>query len=470
MAERHRNQELQMMVEQHAVEIDAITKEDEFCREVTATANLKLGMSCVQFERNEIALNNKLVAASQQLNMIYHLFEKLKEGADRKSELELATITNSVVLPIKELWRLGILENLSIKTIRSIYFFKANFVNVNQHASRSPAQFRVRCFPKGEWKASTLHLGSFLSCGQVKQRSTSILTQSQEKLLKISLLCVFFMIAEIVGGYMANSIAIISDAGHLLSDLLSFFVGIGALKLASRGKNKDYLGCNSNFTFGYHRSEVFGALVSICIVWLLTLWLLYEAVERFIHPPTEFNAGIMLMTAFLGIIVNLVMGFTLHQGTHAHFHTHIGGGQCGGHHGHNHSDEPKELESKETITIAGCGHHHTCEEEPCLHPHHHEHEEGNCDHDHGHGNHEHHTNCSDHNHEGHNHDAHTHEGCSHSHDQHEHHDHQHTDQCNHGHEQGEDAAAHSHGTIASLNVNIQAAYVHIIGNKLLSLR
>lgn len=139
-------------------------------------------------------------------------------------------------------------------------------------------------------------------------------------------MCVLFMIAEIVGGYIANSIAIISDACHLLSDLLSFFVGICALKLASKGKNKDYLGSNSNFTFGYHRSEVVGAFISICIVWIITVWLLYEAIERFIHPPKKFNPGVMLVTAFLGIIVNLVMGFTLHQGTHAHFHTHIGGG------------------------------------------------------------------------------------------------------------------------------------------------
>jgi hypothetical protein len=97
MTERHRNQELQMMVEQHAVEIDAITKENEFCREVAATANLKLGLSCEEFEKNEIVLNNKLVAVNQELNMIYHLFEKLKEGADRKSELELAAVINSVV-------------------------------------------------------------------------------------------------------------------------------------------------------------------------------------------------------------------------------------------------------------------------------------------------------------------------------------------------------------------------------------
>ncbi len=59
--------------------------------------------------------------------------------------------------------------------------------------------------------------------------------QSQERLLKVSILCVFFMVAEIVGGYLSNSIAIMADAAHLLSDLLSFFVGIFALKLAQRG-------------------------------------------------------------------------------------------------------------------------------------------------------------------------------------------------------------------------------------------
>ena len=59
--------------------------------------------------------------------------------------------------------------------------------------------------------------------------------------------------------------------------------------------------------------------------------LLAEAVARLITPPESFDARVMMITALLGIVVNVIMGFSLHQGTHKHFHSHIGGGSCSGH-------------------------------------------------------------------------------------------------------------------------------------------
>jgi solute carrier family 30 (zinc transporter), member 2 len=61
--------------------------------------------------------------------------------------------------------------------------------------------------------------------------------EAQNKLLKVSVICVIFMIVELIGGYISNSVAIMSDAAHLLSDLLSFFVGIYSIRVAMRCKS-----------------------------------------------------------------------------------------------------------------------------------------------------------------------------------------------------------------------------------------
>ena len=92
-----------------------------------------------------------------------------------------------------------------------------------------------------------------------------------------------------------------SDAAHLLSDLLSFFIGIISVKMAKRGKTK-------KLNFGYERAEVIGALLSILMIWILTVWLVLEAFDRIVHNETPINAYIMLITSIIALICNLVMG------------------------------------------------------------------------------------------------------------------------------------------------------------------
>ncbi len=94
-------------------------------------------------------------------------------------------------------------------------------------------------------------------------------------------------------------------------------------------------------SFGYHRAEVVGALASVVLIWGLTFWLLYEAVLRFIHKP-KVNGMIMLITACIGLVCNLVMIKVLHEresGSHfGHDHSHEHGDHDHGHgHGHSHS-------------------------------------------------------------------------------------------------------------------------------------
>jgi zinc transporter 2 len=97
------------------------------------------------------------------------------------------------------------------------------------------------------------------------------------KLYCVVIITFIFVGVELVGGYMADSIAIISDAAHLVSDALGVSVSIIALKIAENA-------ANGHYTFGYHRAEVLGALTSILFIWVVTIILLFEATLRFLHP------------------------------------------------------------------------------------------------------------------------------------------------------------------------------------------
>jgi solute carrier family 30 (zinc transporter), member 2 len=100
------------------------------------------------------------------------------------------------------------------------------------------------------------------------------------KLLFVTFLTFIFMAVEIVGGYLANSIAIMSDAAHLLSDVIGIGFSVIALFISTRNANKKY-------SWGYHRAEVFGALLSIFSIWFMTAGLLFEASRRLIYRVVE---------------------------------------------------------------------------------------------------------------------------------------------------------------------------------------
>ena len=120
------------------------------------------------------------------------------------------------------------------------------------------------------------------------------------------------MTIEIIGGYLANSIAIMSDAAHLLSDLLGFLISIISIYISRKvAKNK--------MSYGYHRAEIIGALVSIVLIWALTLWLLYEATLRIITPPVV-DGFIMIIIALIGFTFNVIMGIVLTKSGVAHSH------------------------------------------------------------------------------------------------------------------------------------------------------
>ncbi|XP_011256759.1 zinc transporter 2-like isoform X1 [Camponotus floridanus] len=144
-----------------------------------------------------------------------------------------------------------------------------------------------------------------------RERNEEIDKKARRKLLIASVLCVVFMIAEIVGGVLSNSLAIATDAAHLLTDFASFMISLFSIWVASRPATR-------KMPFGWYRAEVIGALTSVLLIWVVTGILFYLAVERIVHKNFELDATVMLITSAVGVVVNLVMGLSLHQHGHSH--------------------------------------------------------------------------------------------------------------------------------------------------------
>lgn len=162
------------------------------------------------------------------------------------------------------------------------------------------------------------------------------------KLWTVVVLCFLFMVGEVVGGLYAGSLAVLTDAAHLLSDLAGFLIGIFAVWWSSKSPT-------ARHSFGFHRAEILGALLSVLLIWLTTGVLLYEAVDRILHPQTV-DGRLMFIVAAAGLCVNLLMGTVLHSAGHGHGHSHSHGhgGDTNTHtqthpqtHSHHHNPETK---------------------------------------------------------------------------------------------------------------------------------
>ncbi|XP_023448347.1 proton-coupled zinc antiporter SLC30A8 [Dasypus novemcinctus] len=133
------------------------------------------------------------------------------------------------------------------------------------------------------------------------------------KLCAASAVCFVFMIAEVVGGYAAGSLAVITDAAHLLIDLTGFLLSLFSLWLSSKPPSK-------RFTFGWHRAEILGALLSILCIWVVTGVLVYLASERLLHPNYEIQATVMIIVSGCAVVANLLLSVILHQRHPGHSH------------------------------------------------------------------------------------------------------------------------------------------------------
>lgn len=115
------------------------------------------------------------------------------------------------------------------------------------------------------------------------------------------------MVVEVVAGFATGSLALLSDAGHMLTDVLGLGMALAAIQLASRGSSRRHR------TFGLYRLEILAALANAVLLLAVAVYVVVEAVQRFGDAP-EVATGPMLVVAVAGLAANLVAFALLREG------------------------------------------------------------------------------------------------------------------------------------------------------------
>ncbi len=130
---------------------------------------------------------------------------------------------------------------------------------------------------------------------------------SNKKVLMISFIIITsYMIIEAVGGFLTNSLALLSDAGHMLSDSVSLVIALLAFQLGEKAASY------SN-TYGFRRFEIIAAMINGATLILISLYIIYEAIFRFANPPEVATTG-MLLISIIGLLVNLAVAWIMLRG------------------------------------------------------------------------------------------------------------------------------------------------------------
>ncbi len=131
----------------------------------------------------------------------------------------------------------------------------------------------------------------------------------QRDLLIALSITVLMMIVEVVGGLLSNSLALLSDAGHMFTDNLALLLSFFAMKFAT-------LPATEKKTFGFYRLEILAALLNGIVLVLISLYIMYQAYLRMVHPqPVE--GQLMLVIAIIGLVANVAGAFFLFKHSHA---------------------------------------------------------------------------------------------------------------------------------------------------------
>ncbi|WP_042462982.1 cation diffusion facilitator family transporter [Neobacillus dielmonensis] len=131
-------------------------------------------------------------------------------------------------------------------------------------------------------------------------------TGNKKALFSAFLLIAAFMIVEVIGGLLTNSLALLSDAGHMLSDAVALGLSFFAIKLGEKKGTQDK-------TYGYKRFEIIAAALNGLTLIIISIYIFYEAFQRFFAPPEIQSTG-MLLISITGLIVNIVAAWILMQG------------------------------------------------------------------------------------------------------------------------------------------------------------
>ncbi len=127
---------------------------------------------------------------------------------------------------------------------------------------------------------------------------TSAAARNKKNLAIVFWLTATYLVVEVVGGLVTGSLALLSDAGHMLTDVAGTGLALLAIRFAERPASPER-------TYGYYRAEILAALSNAVVLIGISLYILYEAYQRFLDPP-EVESAAMLGVAGVGLVVNLI--------------------------------------------------------------------------------------------------------------------------------------------------------------------
>ena len=130
---------------------------------------------------------------------------------------------------------------------------------------------------------------------------------ANKKVLLISFIIITsYMIVEAIGGYLTNSLALLADAGHMLSDAISLGIALLAFTFGAKV-------ANHSKTYGYKRFEILAAVLNGLTLIIVALYIFYEAIGRFQNPPEVASTG-MLVIGTIGLLVNILVAWMMMRG------------------------------------------------------------------------------------------------------------------------------------------------------------
>ena len=131
------------------------------------------------------------------------------------------------------------------------------------------------------------------------EHSHAVVTEENAKKLTFALILTStFLVIEVIAGFLTQSLALLSDAAHMFTDAAALAIALVAIKI---GK----LPADNKRTFGYQRFEILAALFNASMLFILAMYILYEAYQRF-STPAEIQSTGMMIVAIIGLIINLI--------------------------------------------------------------------------------------------------------------------------------------------------------------------
>lgn len=138
------------------------------------------------------------------------------------------------------------------------------------------------------------------------ERAPSAAARHRGRLRAVFLITLGIMFLEILAGWLSGSLALLADAGHMLTDVAGIGLALFAIRLAARP-------ATDGTTYGWYRVEILAAVVNALLLFAVGVWVLIEAWHRFTSPP-EIQSGLMLAVALVGLCANVVSAWLLSDG------------------------------------------------------------------------------------------------------------------------------------------------------------